>query len=355
MIPRTGSALAATAAVALACSAPALLPELAEAERLEREGRHDEAIAAYERATATCQTIANREHRRARCAEAHLYRAELFERTGRPRQAADAYLAIPEAVDDVQAAARATYQAGRILLELGEDARGYDLLWHTLTEYPDQLVAPDAVKLLADDGRRRAPRELYRAFRGLWGPLAGTEVAPHLVLSMAEIAEEELEDARAALSLYDELAARHPDSGLHDTALWRGGRLARELGDARGALARYRQLLTTREKLPFGLGTTHSPHLDDALLEIGRIHRDDLADHRESIAALRRLPKEFPHSRLHDDAAFERALTWAAADQRGRACAELAQLAANWPDSRYELERAPALRRELTCPPTGEL
>ena len=337
------------AGAAMACSAPALLPELAEAEHLEREGRHDEAIAAYERAALSCLDITHRERRQARCAEAYLYRAELLDRLGQRREAVAVYLELPAAVDHREAAARATYQAARITLELGDDARAYDLLWRTIVDYPDELAAVDAVTLVADDGRRRAPLQLYRVFRDLWSALEGRGVAPRIIMSMAEIAEHDLDDPRAALALYDELAARYPDSGLHDDALWRGGRLARELGDPEAALARYRRLADTRHSLPFGFGSTRSEHLDDATLESGRILRDDLARYREAIAAFEALPERFPHSRLHDDAAFELALTWGAAGRIGRACAELERLAEAWPDSRYELERAPALREDLGC------
>lgn len=351
MSARLGSAAIALAGALVGCSAPATLPELAEAERLEREGRYEQALAAYERAATTCHAIHDRQRRRARCAEAHLHRAQLLEREGRPREAAEAYLEIPDAVEDPQASARATYHAGRLALERGEHTRGYDLLWQTITHYPDELAADDALKLVADDGRQRAPRELYRVLRELWGPLADTEIAPDLIFAMAEIAEEELGDRRAALALYDELVARHPESGVFDNALWRAGGLARELGDAEGALSRYQKLLETQEKLPFGMGTTRSHHLDDAFLERGRILRDELSDYPAAAAVFRELPETFPHSRLHDDALFERARTWADAGEDDRACAALAQLASEWPESRYELERAPALRRELGCEP----
>ncbi len=343
-----GLALGAACLMA-ACSASPVPPELKEAERLERQGDHDRALAAYARATDTCQKISDADRRAARCGEAHLHRAELLERMGRKREAAEAYLEVPEAVDEPEAAGRATYHAGRIYLELGDDARSYELLWHAVIEYPNQLAAADAVKLLTDDGRRRAPRELYSVFRELWGALADTDIAAHLAFAMAELAEQELGDARAALELYDEISEAYPESGLYDEALWRGARLARELGDPDGALARYRQILATREELPFGFGATHSPHADDALLESARIHRDELGEYRRAVALFRELPERFPDSRLHDDAMFERGVTWARASEPRRACAALARLAARWPDSRYELERGPALRDELRC------
>lgn len=347
---RSPAALALALALAAgACSASPQLPELEEAEHLEREGHHEAALEAYERAATTCRAIGDGDRRRARCGEAHLHRAELLERLQRQREAADAYLEVPRSVDEPQAAARATYNAGRIFLELGESEAGYDQLWLTITEYPNQLAAADAVKLLRDDGRRRAPRELYGVFRQLWSVLPDAEVAPHLTFAMAEIAEEDLGDPRAALELYDEIAESYPDSPLYDDALWRGGGLARELGDPRGAIRRYRELEETRDKLPLGFGVARSPHLDDALLETARVLRDDLGEPDRAIEALRTLPEEFPDSRLHDDALFERGLTWAEAGRPDRACTALAHLAEAFPDSRYELERAPALRDDLAC------
>src|SRR5690606_10878366 len=133
-------------------------------------------------------------------------------------------------------------------------------------------------------------------------------------------------------------------------ALWHGARLARQLGDARGAVARLEALLATRE-VAFGAGSYFSVWLDDAQLELGRVLRDELGDIRGVLAAFARLPEHYPASILRDDALWEIALTWDRVGDRERTCAALAELA-RFPDSPHALERAPALGRKHQCPPS---
>ncbi len=344
-------AIASAAIMASACSAPAQLPDMASAETLERGGEYDRALVAYERAQVSCKTLGKPRRRRAACAGAHTGRAELLERMGRRAEAADAYDAIPGALpDDPITGARGVFNAGRLRLALGQDKAAYTRLWRTVTEYPDEPFAADALKLILADARRRgAAAHLYRSIIALLGPLAGTGVSDNLLFAAASLAEKQFEDTKAALAYYDRLgAAKYRLSGLHDDALWHGARLARARGDARGAVKRLEQLLATRE-VSFGVGSYFSVWLDNAQLELGRVLRDDLADYKAARAAFERLPRHYPASVLRDDALFELAVTEDRAGQVARACKALAALRRAWPDSKYELERAPGLRRKLHC------
>jgi tetratricopeptide (TPR) repeat protein len=348
---RAATPMWAALVLAAACSAPALLTDLAEAERLERAGEPDRALAAYTSAMQSCRHIRNPRQRAQTCAGAHHGHADLLADLGRKAEAADAYEAIPGALgNDPDPAGRAVYQAARLRLELGEDARAYDLFWRAIADYPDAASADLALALVVVDGRRRNPGELYQALAGLAEALAETEVADNLFFAMAELAEADLGDPAAALAAYDHVAAHHTAGPLFDDALWHGARLARALGDARGAVRRYRKLLATRE-VALIVGSYFSEWHDDAQLELGRVLRDDLGDASGALAAFARLPRDYPDSVLHDDAQWERAVTWERDRHADRACQALHALRKKWPDSKYELELAPTMRTRLSCAP----
>ena len=111
-----------------------------------------------------------------------------------------------------------------------------------------------------------------------------------------------------------------------------------------------RALLKTRE-VAFGAGSYFSVWLDDAQLELGKVLRDDLHDYPGAVAAFRRLPADYPASILQDEALWETAVTFDVAGDPTSACKELAKLKKKWPDSKYELDLAPALAAKLGCSP----
>ncbi len=349
MTRRARPALLGALALAAACSAPAPLPDLVSAERLARDGHTDDALAAYRDAQVSCRKVTPARRRREVCGAALLGEAELLELAGRSREAIAAYAALPERAElDPPPSAHALYRAGVLSLQLGEDVAAWTYLWRTVTDFPDEAFAADAVALLLKDGRRRDPRALWTELAALVDRLGDTTVADNLLWALADLAEHELGDAAAARALYDRIPADHEDSGLRDDARWHAARLSRGLGDGAGAAQRLRALLATRE-VAFGAGSYFSVWLDDAQLELGKVLRDDLADPAGAVAAFRQLAKDYPASILHDDAAYEIAVTLAGAGDRARACTELTHLATAWPDSRYMLELGPALATKLGC------
>ncbi|MCB9564835.1 MAG: tetratricopeptide repeat protein [Kofleriaceae bacterium] len=340
----------AVGAAAPACSAPAPLPDLVSAERLERDGKTDEALAAYRAAQVDCQKVKPARRRREVCASALLGEAQLLEDAGRVDDAITAYAAIPSRTElDPPPSAQGLYRAGVLSLERGADRDAWTYLWRTVTDFPDEAFAGDAIALLLKDGRRRDARALWHQFADLVEPLGDTAVADNLLWALADLAEHEMGDLRAARELYDRIPTEHPDSGLRDDARWHGARLSRALGDGAGAAARLRALLATRE-VALGAGSYFSIWLDDAQLELGKVLRDDLGDLDGAIAAFRQLPEDYPASILDDDAAYEIAVTLAAKGDTAAACRQVARIASRWPDSRYMLELTPALGARLGCP-----
>jgi TolA-binding protein len=331
-----------------ACSAPALPPDLARAERLAHAGDDASALAAYDAAVRGCGPEVRGADAQF-CASALRGRADALERLDRHEDAAAAYEAIPAQLPgDPATAAAALAAAARVRLALGQDARAYDLDWRVIVEYPDESAADDALRSVVADGRGRNPRELYGALRDLYARLAGTAVGDNLLWAMARIARDDLHDDAAALDALDRMVAAHPKSPFADDALWEGAALARARHDPEGALRRLRALLATRET-SWIVGSYLSPHLPPAALEVGRILRDDLGQPREALAAFARVGADYPTSTLVDDALYETAVTHAALGDAAAACRDLAELARRFPESRYEIEDAPRLAARTGC------
>ena len=343
---------AAFFAAVCACSAPATDQQLRLGESAERAGDADAALDAYQRFIEQCAAAdpaRMSSPRKQQCSSGYLARAELLERTGQHTAAIEAYLGAPAALPwDRASGSAGVYRAGRIYLETGQAVKGYELLWRTITHYPNQGFARDALKTVVRDGRKRNPAQLYQVLGDLIQPLAASELCDNLLYTMAELAETELGDLEAALAHYDKLTLDFEKSTMRDDALWHGARLARRLGDARGAVARLKKLLATRE-VAFLTGSYFSVWLDNGQLELGLILRDDLREYRAALRAFRTLPAHYPDSILVDDAAWHSALTYQAMNDSARACATLNRLREKWPDSKYHLQKAPALRKQLGC------
>jgi tetratricopeptide (TPR) repeat protein len=334
---------------AVACSAPATLPELVQAEHAADRGDVEGALRAYREAQVGCKRLEPERRRRAACSEALLGEGEVLERAGRKDEAIRTYLAIPaKTVDDDMTAATATYRAGGLLLEAKHDVEAWTSLWKVVTDYPDEALAGDALEKLVDDGRQRDARALADQLGKLLTPLAETQVGDNLVWALADLNDKELGNKQAARALYDRIPADYPSSGLRDDARWHAARLSRELGDSKGAAQRLRALLATRE-VALGAGSYFSIWLDDAQLQLGKILRDDLHDLPGAIAAFRKLPKDYPASILRDDALYELASTYAKTGNAKDACRAIADLRKQAPDSKY-IEEVSALGAELKCP-----
>jgi tetratricopeptide (TPR) repeat protein len=336
------SARVLLAALALAaCSGPAPPPPaLANAERLEHDGQHDQALAAYATAAEACEA---RRHRY--CADAWLGHAAALDRQGRPADAALAYeAAVVRLADQPARAAAALESAARVRLALGEDEVAYRHFWRALTDFPETAAADQALRHLADDGRRRAPRQLYDTLLALYVRLSATPIGDNLLFTAAGLAREPLGDDAAALALYDRLLTAHPQSALWDDACFTAAGLARGLGDGKGALRRYRALAARREVAVMA-GSYFSPYGPRTQLEIGRVLRDDLGDRAAAAKELGRLGSLYPDSTLRDDALWEKANS----EEAAAACATLSTLRADFPESRWELTLAPALRARLGC------
>lgn len=324
---------------AAACSAPATLPELAEAATRERDGDVEGALRAYRQAERSCQALRPERKRRDACSEAQLGQAEVLEGAQRTDEALATYQRLAAAPASDTVAATAQLRLGRLELARGRPAPAWRALWKCVTDWPDEPSATDALRLLVDDGRDRDARALTTQLGEVLTAVATSQVADNLVWSLADLSEHELARPETARALYDRLPRDYPQSGLRDDARWHAARISRALGDARGAVTRLRELLATRE-VALGAGSYFSIWLDDAQLELGRVLRDDLRDRPGAIAAFRQLDDDYPASTLIDDATWELARTLFDAGDAAATCRAIAELEKKFPDSRY----APAAR-----------
>jgi hypothetical protein len=343
---RTPFAIGVLAAgLAVACSASPPLAELTTAEQFERDGNTDGAVDAYRRAQVSCKRLTPPRRATQACANALLGEAEVLERVDekkneflpapRSRRAIDAYLAIPtKAPDDATTSATALYRAGDLLVRAGDASSGWTALWRVVTEYPNEPAASDALRALVLDGRTRDAKALADQLARLLTPLAETQAADNLLWSLADLSEHELANPHASRAYYDRIPTDHPDSGLRDDARWNAARISHALGDCQGEVERLRALLKTRDVAWFN-GSYFSVWLDDAQLELGIVLRDNLHDLPGAIAAFEKLPKDYDRSILRDDALFELALTYKQANNSTKACATIAKLKKDWPDSKY--------------------
>jgi tetratricopeptide (TPR) repeat protein len=325
----------------VACSAAPIPRDLARAESLERAGRRDEAIAAYREAQRACDPE--------RCGEAYRGEAALVEDSGDKATAARLWAAIPERIPwDKETSATGLKNAALLYLTLGDDARAYDLLWRVIAAYPEEAAADDALRHVVADGRRRNPTQLLEALERLYGGLARTNIGDNLLWEEALVLHDDLHDDARALGALDRLVSTYPHSPTLDEALWLAAQLARALGDPAGAVHRLRRLLATREP-GNRIGAYISPFLPKSQLTIGLILRDDLHRPADAVPELRQVAHDFPESIYLDDAQFEIAVAYDRMGDGAGVCQALAELAAKYPESKYELAQAPALARTHGC------
>jgi tetratricopeptide (TPR) repeat protein len=341
----TAGRLAALAVAALsgACSAPALPHRLAEAEQLEHDHHFAAALQAYDGELRACAGVP------ARCGQAALGKARLLERLDRPAQAVAAYAAVPAYDRHGRAPARALYRAAEVSARMGRHEEALRFAWRAVREYPGTVAGKDAVRLIVARMRERGLADrLYADLGAAAAALAKSDVADSLLLAQGDVAAKDRGDPDDAVRLWDALAARYPQSSLRDDALWRAAKARRGRGDPRGAIARLREI-TTQRRVALLVGSFISEWLDDALLLTGRIYRDDLKEPAHAIAAFEDLRDHFKSSTLRDDAQLEIARTWLGAGDPGRACAALARLRRDFPQSSFNRREAPALAAAAGC------
>ena len=208
--------------------------DLAEAQDLERDGQHGEAIAAYQ--ALVSQEDTPDQQQAARLGLARSYFA--LERYAESTDQLEAYLDAKPAEED---ALRVRFLLGRTYAALGDAKKAED----NLRRYVDEggplaaYASLDLADLLSAEGKLdKAIDELEEA---LASDLPAIRVGrtPSLLLRLAEAYADDDEDA-LALQTYDRLLREAPADSYGAQALWGIATVARRLGDA----ARWEQSLS---------------------------------------------------------------------------------------------------------------
>lgn len=325
---------------------PAALEYARSAARLKM---YDQAAAEYQLAQRQCHDIKPLRRAREVCRDAYLGEAYVYLHQGDVARAEMAFARqITNAQIDDLGMAEAAFRAGQLAMAHGELEAAAAHFWHAIRVLPQAPFSGEALRLVVRHARANQPRELITHL------MAEQAAAPHSALAddmlwWAGDVARELGEARAALAYWDALAKGYPDSPWRDDAMWFAALVvAAQLDAARDtALATYDDLIARliaigkTRRVAHLTGSFFTVYLDDAQLLLGqtlrRAHRLD-----EAAKAFADLPKRYPQSLLRDDALWELAVTLAQLGQSERACAAMASLAAAFPRSKYARpERAP--------------
>lgn len=297
-----------------------------------------------------CRPVATPPSAADRATRARMEEAARRERQGDHAGAAAVYEQIPSGTGSPREAARGLVRAAQMREDAGDPTRASDTAWRAIDTYPDAVPSRDAVKVLHRVARVEGDAGLRRFRAGLLerrGKLGKTEIGDLLAFTAAEVAAE-LGERDAARREYQAMASAYTQSGLFDDALVRAAGLAREAGDASGALELLEALVATK-RTAYIVGSYDLQHLHEAALEIGRIHLER-RDHRAAIRAFERLRDELGENRLRDDAQWHIVQAHEAAGDRPAACKALERLVGQFPGSRW-LRRGEAARarERLSC------
>ena len=194
-----------------ACSAPALPADYGKAERLEREGKLEEALAIYRGAADSCQK------RPADCATTRMRVAQMQVRLGRTREAVETFLTLERREGrGLREGARAMGRAAALLADLGEWDRATALWWHLVDHYPETLAADDALSRIV--ARHKAQKQLWPLvplLRQRYRRLHRQDIGDNLLFEAAQILEKgSRRDQDLAVELYRQITRAYPEGGL---------------------------------------------------------------------------------------------------------------------------------------------
>jgi tetratricopeptide (TPR) repeat protein len=306
---------------------PAFDNAFAEAARAESAGRLDEAVQAYDRATASATRARDREQARWDAVDVQVRAGRIDDALAR----LDGIAREPAS----EHAAQAAYRAASLRIEHGDADRGWREMVLVPRRFPTHGVAHVAVRRLiehADEGGLRAGLD---ALRALEKDLASTELAPLVAFLAAEHLEGLGEDD-AAHDAYMRMADRwpYPFGGFFDDALWHASLLDEKLGRYTAAIDDLERMVAARETTTI-IGTYERRQYVPAMLRIGALWRDRLHDRARARAAFHRLYTDFANSTARDDALWLEAELWRDDGDARTACDRLALLVREFPDSRY--------------------
>jgi TolA-binding protein len=338
-------AAATLALLAFAACAPergaAYERAFAEAARAETHGRWREAADRYDVAAKEAKLPRDGAHAR--------YLAALMVlRAGDAADARNRLDTIAAADPVTEDSALAAYQAAEMRLA-ASDEDGWARMEAMLHRFPSSGVSRPALhRLLRHEDETQGTAHTLAHLREIDKTLGATELGEGIAYQIA-LRLSDLGETQAARDAFVDVATRwpYPDGALFDDALYHASELDEKLGRYAQAVADLERMLDEREVAQFS-GSYQRPRYSPALLRVATLYRDRLHDKERARAAFHRLYADFTTSPLRDHALWQEAELWREDGDTGTACARLATLADQFPDSRYvpcAMERCPRIKR----------
>jgi tetratricopeptide (TPR) repeat protein len=294
-------------------------PAFAEAQRAETAGRYAEAAARYEDAAKVARRDRDRD-------EATYTAGLMYLRAGDVKKGI-ATLATVKG----DRAAEAARRAAMARVENGDEEQGYRELEDLMVRYPDTGVARGAFRhLLARAEAKNDAMAWLRAKEA--GPLGKSSMAELIAYRIAERLPDDAQRHDALLAVADRFP--YPQGAFWDDALYKASEIDEKLQRYGHAVEDLERMLKERESTSL-VGTYQRPKMAPALLRIAILYRDKIGDRKKARETLRRLYDELKHSTYRDDALWLEAEILEGDGNKGAACARLATLVSDFPDSRY--------------------
>lgn len=338
------------------CRTPPPLPnDLMQAAVVERSDPQA-AVTAYARIVETCR-VQKRHEPKDPCGEAAFRKAQLLEQIGEAGAARAAFLEVQSVADPMQSSAllaRSLHRAAVLSVDqLDERLRAVDLCRSVIQNYPREVAAEDALKLLVDLARGERTIDLRRELARIAAEHGAADALASFALFF--LAKDYLDsgDLAHALNAYDEIWRRYPRGPLFDDALMEAAKLLRR--DKRSAEAAARlETLAGSFTSAILIGHYNKLLLDESTLLLGEIYLNDLLRPQAAIDALSRLLTRQKTSLLCDDALL--LMSEAALRRHGpptdadvqEACRYLARLIVQYPDGN-QVRRAKERQTTLHC------
>lgn len=313
---------------------------MAEASRAYHAGRFEAAAERYDEAARAAKLP--RDAVRARY-EAALARA----RAGDVARARAELGAIASASPPNPYSAQAAFKAADLALA-SDPARGYAELEAMAVRFPESGVARAALLRVLrhddEDGAARSLAHLEALAPRVEGTALEQVVAYERAKRLADLGRRE-----AARDAFLEVARRwpYPLGAYFDDSLYRASELEEQLARPHEAIAHLERMLSFRESAST-MGSYERPRYVPAILRIAKLYEERLGDRAKAREALHRLYSEFKTSTLRDDALWREAELWRSDGDEATACARLATLVGDFPDSRYvpcAVDRCASIRR----------
>jgi tetratricopeptide (TPR) repeat protein len=313
----------------------------AEGAQAETAGRYGEAAERYDAAANAAKLPRDGAHARYLAAVMLMHAGEKAE----ARVRLDAIAAADPPGED---AASAAYRAADMRLEAG-DEDGWTRLEALLARFPNAGVARAAFhRLVLHEDEVRGKAQTLAYLRRMQKSLDKTELGEGIAYRIAgHLAD--LGETQAARDGYVDVATRwpYPQGALFDDSLFHASELDEKLGKYAESVHDLERMLDEREVAQFS-GSYQRPRYGPALMRIATLYRDRLHDNERAKGAFHRLYTDFMTSPFRDDALWQEAELWSADGDTGTACARLATLAEDFPDSRYvpcAVARCPRVKR----------